>query len=97
MRTQLNGYVVDDEFLWMYDWFEIPAFSPQRVQDALENAPEGEEMIFEINSNGGSVFAGFEIYSVLRNAKQRTVAEIQSIAASTPTPSSAGRGPAGTS
>ena len=39
-------------------------------------------MIFEINSNGGSVFAGFEIYSVLRNAKQRTVAEIQSIAAS---------------
>ena len=82
MRTQLNGYVVDDEFLWMYDWFEIPAFSPQNVRDALENAPEGEEMIFEINSNGGSVFAGFEIYSVLRNAKQRTVAEIQSIAAS---------------
>lgn len=82
MRTQLNGYVVDDESLWIYDWFEIPAFSPQRVRDALENAPEGEEMIFEINSNGGSVFAGFEIYSVLRNAKQRTVAEIQSIAAS---------------
>lgn len=82
MRAQLNGYVVGDEDLWIYDWFEIPAFSPKSVRDALENAPEGEEMIFEINSNGGSVFAGFEIYSVLRNAKQRTVAEIQSIAAS---------------
>lgn len=82
MRAQLNGYVVGDEDLWMYDWFEIPAFSPKSVRDVLEKTPEDEETIFEINSYGGSVFAGFEIYSVLRNAKQKTVAEVQSIAAS---------------
>lgn len=82
MRAQLNGYVVGDEDLWMYDWFEIPAFSPKNVRDVLEKTPEGEETIFEINSYGGSVFAGFEIYSVLRNARQKTVAEVQSIAAS---------------
>lgn len=82
MRTQLNGCVVSDEDFWFYDYFKIPAFSPKSVRDVLEKTPEGEETIFEINSNGGSVFAGFEIYSVLRNAKQRTVAEIQSIAAS---------------
>lgn len=82
MRTQLNGYVVGDEDQWLYDWFEIPAFSPKTVRDTLENAPDDEEVVFEINSGGGSVFAGFEMYSVLRNAKQRTVAEVQSIAAS---------------
>lgn len=82
MRAQLNGYVVGDEDLWMYDWFEIPAFSPKSVRDVLGKTPEGEETILEINSYGGSVFAGFEIYSVLRNARQKTVAEVQSIAAS---------------
>ena len=82
MRAQLNGYVVGDEDLWMYDWFEIPAFSPKSVRDVLEKTPETEETTFEINSYGGSVFAGFEIYSVLRNARQKTVAEVQSIAAS---------------
>ena len=82
MRTQLNGYVVADEDLWVYDYFEIPAFSPQRVRDALDQTPEGEELVFEINSGGGSVFAGFEIYSVLRTSPRRTVAEVQSLAAS---------------
>lgn len=82
MRIKLNGEVVSDGDLWLYDWFEIPAFSPQGVRDAIEATPEEEDLILEINSGGGSAFAGFEIYSVLRSAERRTVAEIQSIAAS---------------
>lgn len=82
MRTQLNGYVVGDEDLWLYDWFEIPAFAPQNVRAALESCPDGEDLVLEINSGGGSVFAGFEMYSVLRAAGTKTVAEVQSIAAS---------------
>lgn len=82
MRTQLNGYVVADDELWLYDFFDIPAFSPQTVRTALEAVPPGDELILEINSGGGSVFAGFEMYSVLRSAQLRTVAEVQSLAAS---------------
>lgn len=82
MRKQLNGYVVGDEDLWLYDWFEIPAFSPQTVRDAIDSTPDGEELVLEINSGGGSAFAGFEMYSVLRNATIPTVAEVQSLAAS---------------
>lgn len=82
MRMQLNGYVVGDEDLWLYQWFEIPAFSPQTVRNALHQTPLGEDLIVEINSGGGSVFAGFEIYSVLKNSTCRTVAEVQSLAAS---------------
>lgn len=82
MRTQLNGYVVSDDDAWLFDWFGIQAFSPQMVRDAIVANPEGEELVLEINSGGGSVFSGFEIYSVLSNAKCHTVAEVQSMAAS---------------
>ena len=82
MRMQLNGYVVADEDVWLYDWFDIPAFSPAAVRDAIDQNPEGEDLVLEVNSGGGSVFAGFEMYSVLRNAACHTVAEVQSLAAS---------------
>lgn len=82
MRLTLNGQVVADDDLWMYNWFEIPAFSPAVVREALNNVPAGEALEIEINSVGGSVFAGFEIFSLLREAKCETVAIIQSLAAS---------------
>lgn len=82
MRVRLNGEVVADGDKWLYDWFEIPAFSPQTVRDAIDQTPEGEELVLEINSGGGSVFAGFEMYSVLRSSGRRTVAEVQSLAGS---------------
>ena len=82
MRTTLNGYVVEDDILWLYQYFGYGAFSPQTVRDALDSCPEGEELVLEINSPGGSVFAGFEMYSVLRAADRPTVAEVQSLAAS---------------
>lgn len=82
MNVTLNGYVVADSDQWIYDWFGIDAFSPAVVRQAVQDNPEGEDLIFEINSGGGSVFAGFEMYSILRGAKCRTVAQVQSLAAS---------------
>lgn len=82
MRVTLNGYVVPTEDQWIYDWFGIPAFSPGIVRQALADNPEGEDLELEINSGGGSVFAGFEMYSLLREAGCRTVAIVQSLAGS---------------
>ena len=45
MRKQLNGHVVKDEDLWLYSFFDLPAFSPQMVRDALEELPEPAEQI----------------------------------------------------
>lgn len=70
-----------DDDLWVYDWFGISAFSPRLVREALE-ANSDDELVVEVNSGGGSVFAGFEIFSLLRGAKCRTVAVVQSLAAS---------------
>lgn len=82
MRVQLNGDVIPSEYQWLYDWFGIEAISPLKVRQAVENNPDGEDLELEINSGGGSVFAGFEIYSILRAAKCTTVAMVQSLAAS---------------
>lgn len=82
MRVQLNGEVIPSEYQWLYDWFGISAFSPAVVRQAVESNPAGEDLELEINSGGGSVFAGFEIYSILQTAKCNTVAMVQSLAAS---------------
>lgn len=82
MRITLNGLVVSGDDQWLYDWFEIAAFSPGLVRRALADNPEGEDLELEINSPGGAVFPGFEMYSLLREAKCRTVAIVQSLAGS---------------
>lgn len=83
MRVTLNGIVSADEDVSIYEWFGYKAFGPQNIRQAVADNPAGEELVFEINSPGGSVMAGSEMYSVLRSAGNvRTRAEIQSIAAS---------------
>ena len=84
MRVTLNGCVVSDDDKWLYDWFGVQAFTPGMVRQAIQDNPEGEDLIFEVNSPGGYVEAGHEMYSVLRSAHGRihTVAEVQSVAAS---------------
>ena len=82
MRVTLNGEVITDDWQWLYDYFEIAAFSPGVIRQALRDNPEGEDLVLEINSVGGSVFAGFEIYTLLLGAECPTVAEVQSLAAS---------------
>lgn len=75
MRLRLNGVVVADDDKWLYDYFEVANFTPREVREVLDGNAD-EELVLEVNSGGGSVFAGFEIYSLLRAAKCRTVAEL---------------------
>ena len=58
---------------------------PADIRQAIAENPADEEFTLEINSPGGSVFAGFEMYSVLRRASRdgvRIRAEVQSLAGS---------------
>lgn len=83
MRVQLGGYVTDSESAAIYRrWGFRGVCCPDDIRNALKNAPAGEELIFEINSGGGSVYAGFEMYNLLRGAERETIGEIQSIAGS---------------
>ena len=82
MRTQLNGYIVADEDAELYRWFGYSVSCPADIRRAVAENPPGETLTVEINNYGGSMFAGFEMYSVLQGADCDTEAEIQSVAAS---------------
>ena len=83
MRMTLNGYVVSDDDAWIYRLFGFTVFCPKDLRTAVKQATETEEeLTMEINSGGGSVWAGFEMYSILTAAKCHTVAEVQSLSGS---------------
>ena len=82
MRTQLNGYIVSDEDAGVYRLFGYSVSCPADIRRAVAENPPGETLTVEINNYGGSMFAGFEMYSVLQGADCDTEAEVQSVAAS---------------
>ncbi len=82
MRIPINGHIVSDDDARIYRYYGYSVTCPADVRNALKQAPAGEDVILEINSGGGSVPAGFEIYSVLRAAARNIQAEVQSLAAS---------------
>lgn len=82
MRYSLNGVISSDEDALIYRWFGLQAVSPADIRQALSGNPAGEPFVLEINSGGGSVYAGFEMFSLLAGAPCETRAEVQSIAGS---------------
>lgn len=85
MRYSLNGRIVADDDAPVLRWWGLSAVCPADIRQAIAENPADEEFTLEINSPGGSVFAGFEMYSVLRRASRdgvRIRAEVQSLAGS---------------
>ncbi len=82
MRFSLNGVISSDDDVEIWKWCGYQAVCPKDIRQALADNPEGEDFVLEINSGGGSVYAGFEMYTLLRSAKCTTRAEVQSLAAS---------------
>lgn len=74
MELNINGDITMDADKWMYEYFGMACTCPDDVKKALKEKPEGEKLTVNINSGGGSVQAGQEIYSLLHN---RTDVEIR--------------------
>ncbi len=81
MKINITGPIVSNNDARIYKWFGIEATSPSIVDEALEKA-NGEDVEVEINSGGGSVFAGSEIYTALKSYKGQVLIKIVGIAAS---------------
>lgn len=77
----IHGDIISNDDKWIYDWFEMDATCPKDVKDVLDTAADGEEIEVLVNSGGGSVMAGQEIYSALRG-KDKVTIKIQSLAGS---------------
>ena len=77
----LKGEVVESGSEWLYDWYGIQATSPKMIQRALNQAM-GDDVTIRINSGGGSVFAGCDIYNMLRTYEGNVNIEIHGLCAS---------------
>lgn len=65
MKIDIKGVIVPNDDKWVYDWLEYQAVCPRDVLTGLEQA-NGEPVDVYINSPGGAVFAGSEMYAALR-------------------------------
>lgn len=80
-QIDIRGVIVPDDDAWIYDLFDITATSPKAVRDLLANA-NGEPVTVVLNSGGGDVTSGQEIYTMLREHSAPVLIQIQSMAAS---------------
>lgn len=78
---EIKGDIISNEDKWIYDWLEWDSTAPSDVDNAIAALNPGETLEVFINSGGGSVMAGQEIYSKLKRRNDVTI-EIQSLAGS---------------
>lgn len=80
-KVKVKGVIISNDMKWIYDWFEIDSTCPKDIEAQIE-AANGEALEVEINSGGGDVFAGSEIYTALKAYAGDVVVKIVGIAAS---------------
>lgn len=80
-NIDIKGPIISNDDAWIYEWFEMDATNPRKVIDELTRA-NGEDVIISINSPGGYVNDGSEIYTALKNYSGNVEIQIVGLAAS---------------
>lgn len=80
-KVKVKGTIVPNDVKEIYEWFGIDVTSPNDVSNVIEQL-DGEEVEVEINSGGGDVYSGSEIYTSLKNYPGKVNVKITGIAAS---------------
>lgn len=80
----VKGTIVSDDDGWIYDYFGIENTSPSKINAALKEAA-GDDVVIRVNSGGGDVFAGNEIYYAIAGYHGKTTVDITGFAASAAT------------
>lgn len=85
MEIKLNGTIMDNEFAEiMRFWGYTDVTCPADIKSKLDEA-DGEDITLYINSGGGQLMAGYEIFCDLRLYSGKITAHVQSMAASAAT------------
>lgn len=82
MKIDIKGVIVPNDDAWIYEWIGWDHVAPKHVAEAIAGAEEGEALDVYINSPGGDVFSGSEIYSALREYEGDVNIHIVGLAAS---------------
>lgn len=81
MRINVYGDIVNNDDAWIYDYLSMDCSCPARVTAALQEA-DGQPVDVYINSGGGDIFAGSEIYSAIRGYTGKVTLHVVGLAAS---------------
>lgn len=80
-KIKIAGVIIPNGDKWIYDWFGVDATCVKDV-DSVISSLKGEEVEIDISSGGGDVFAGSDIFTILKSYRGRKTVNITSIAAS---------------
>lgn len=80
-KIQLKGDVVSDNVGKLFDWYDLDSIYPGNVKRSLE-AAGSEDVEITLTTNGGSVFAGQEIYDIIKNHEGKTTVKLSGLVAS---------------
>ena len=80
-RIKMKGPLISNNEYEVYEFFGLEAVSAKSITDQF---PEdiNEDIVLEVNSNGGLVTVGSEIYTALKNYKGHVTVEVTGMAAS---------------
>ena len=68
-RINIRGVMIPNDYKWYYDYFEEDSTCPADVQKILDMFQDGDEIEVYINSPGGVIDVGSEIYTLLHAMK----------------------------
>lgn len=75
VTIQMNGEVIPSDYADVYDYLGYENINPKAIKRALNEA-NGSDVELEINSPGGYVDAGSEIYTALKEYQGQVTAKI---------------------
>lgn len=82
MKTvDIRGYIITNELKDVADFYGIESTAPNDLKSVIDSLDEGEDLNVTINSGGGYLTAGQEMYTMLLNQPNVTI-YVNSIAAS---------------
>ena len=79
---KIKGAIVPKDDAWFYDMLELEHTTTTHVENFLDGIQNGEPITVHINSGGGDVWTGSEIYTALKNHLGHVTVEIHSLCAS---------------
>lgn len=72
-RVDIRGPMIPNDYKFYYDYFGEDSTCPRDVQQVIDALSDGDEVEVYINSPGGVIDVGSEIYTLLRNQKNVTI------------------------
>ena len=79
-RIQMRGPLIPNNSQEVYDYYGMEATSAKSIAEALPE--DGSDVVIEVNSNGGLVTVGSDIYTALKNYSGHVTVEVTGMAAS---------------